>query len=339
MFARRASVAVRYRGVDITEEVSKDLLSFEYVDNASGESDSVSLSLKDEKHIWLKDWFPDKGDAIYPTILTADWRREGDRQQLPCGLFLLDEPEYNGRPSTFTLNAIASPLNSNFSETPRSRVWRGISLKALAGDIASRAGLTLQFIGNNNPRYSSKEQTETSDSSFLSELCEDEGLAMKVTDSKIVIFDEREFEKREEVATLKESNDIVLSYSFKAAQKNTAYAGVNVRYYDAKLGRAIKYLFSIEEINEDSKIFQLKSKVRSGAEARRLAQKTLRKLNKREVTVSLTVVGNVEFLGGVCVYLSDFGAFSGKYYIQKATHTIGNGYTTAIEARKVLEGY
>lgn len=339
MEARRVSILINYQGVDITDEISKDLLDFEYTDNASGDSDSVSLTLKDEKHIWLNNWFPEKGDLILPKIITTNWRRNGDKQVLSCGRFFVDEPNYDGRPSSLTLNAVSSPLNSNFSSVPRSKSWRNITLKAIAQDISKRAALKLEYIGNNNPKFDIKEQTEKSDSAFLKDLCDQEGLAMKVTDAKVVIFDENEFEKREAVTTVNESNDIVVSYSFKTSLANTSYDGVNVKYYDSSIGEVISFLYSLGELNEDSKIYQLNKKVRSGDEARRIAQKTLRQLNKRETLVSLQLVGNVELLGGVCINLTGFGPFSGKYYITKATHSIGNGYGVSINARKVLEGY
>jgi uncharacterized protein len=314
-------------------------LSFSYTDKASGEADDISITLKDEKKRWLNDWFPTKGDVIIPKIQTTNWRRDGDKQLLPCGRFFVDEPSYSGRPGVLTLRAISTPLNGNFKDVPRSRVWRNITLKAIGADIAKRAGLSFQFYGDNNPRYSNKEQTEVSDLAFLSELCTEEGLAMKVTGSKIIIFDEREFEQRASVATLREWSDTVLDYKFNTSLSNTAYAGVNVKYYDSKLGRTIEFLYVNGEYDkEKDKIYQLNSKVRTGDEARRLAQKKLRNLNKRETTASLTVVGNVDLLGGCCVDLQGFGVFSGKYYIESATHTL-SGYEVGIEVRKVLEGY
>ncbi|MFC4403324.1 phage late control D family protein [Gracilibacillus xinjiangensis] len=339
MLGKRASIDVSYQGVDITEAVDKDLISFEYVDNASGESDSISLTLKDEKHVWLIDWFPEKGDMILPIIKTTNWRRENDKQSLSCGRFYIDEPSYNGRPSKLQLDAISSPLNGNFKDVNRSKSWRNIALKEIANDIANRAGLTLQYIGNNNPRYQVKEQSETPDASFLSELCKEEGLAMKVTDSKIVIFDELEFEKKSSVTTYKEWGSVVLDYSFNTSLSNTNYDGVNVKYYDPMKGKTIEYLYTINEINEESKIYQVNKKVESGDQARRLAQKTARNLNKRETTASLSVIGNIELLGSVCVNLEGFGVFDGKYYVEKATHSIGGGFTTSVELRKVLEGY
>lgn len=339
MKARRASININYQGVNITDEVNNDVLSFEYVDNASNNSDSIRLTLKDEKHTWLKDWFPEKGDIITPNINTTNWRRNNDKQSLPCGRFFVDEPEYTGRPSTFTINAISSPLNSNFKSVDKSKAWRNITFSAIAGDIANRAGLELQFLSSNDPLYVTKEQSETPDSSFLTELCEEEGLAMKVTDSKIVIFDEKDFESKDSITTYREFDDAVLSYSFKTTLTDTNYSGVEVKYYDANLGQIIQHLHAIGELSEDSKIYKVNRKVNSADEARRLAQQTARKLNKKETTGSLTVVGNIELLGGVTISLEGFGAFDGKYFIEKATHTVGSGYTTSVEIRKVLEGY
>lgn len=340
MDARRAYITVNYSGTDISKEVSSDLISFSYTDNASDESDSISISLKDNKGRWGGPWFPTKGDVVSAVLHTLNWRKNGDKQKLPCGRFFVDEPEYSGRPKVMTLNAVSSPLNSNFSNTERSKSWRNITLKSIASDIARRAGLKLQYIGTNNPRFSSIQQSEQSDSAFLLEQCEEAGLSIKVTDSKIVIFDEAEFEKRKAVATYEETNTSVLDYSFKTSLADTAFAGVNVKYYDSTLGRKIAFLYSVRDIDkEKDKIYQLNAKVRTGEEARRLAQKTLRRLNKREFTGTLSVVGNVLLLGATCINLKKFGAFDGKYYITKATHNVGDGYTTELEIRKVLEGY
>lgn len=338
MKARSSTVKVYYQGVDITDYITKDLLSFEYVDNASGESDSVSLSLKDEKHTWLKDWFPAKGDKIFPTIITKNWNGPGDTNVLPCGSFIIDEPEYSGRPSTFTLNGISSPINKDFKDTPKSKTWRNINLKAMAGDIAGRAGLKLQFLSSNNSLYKAKEQSETTDSSFISSLCEDEGLSMKITDEKLIIFDEEEFEKKNSIKTYKEKNGNVLSYNFKTQLSDTGYTGIKVKYYDNKKEKLIEYIHKTNVENTEEKLYTVNKRVENKAQAIRVAEKTARKLNKKETIATLTVAGNLELLGGVNIELEEFGAFSGKYSIKKATHNIGEGYTTSLELLKVLGG-
>lgn len=133
----------------------------------------------------------------------------------------------------------------------------------------------------NNPRYSSIEQSETPDAAFLQELCEDEGLALKITDSKIIIFDERIFEKRSSIKTIKESKNTVLSYSFRSSLANTSYEGVQLSYYDSKIGRTIEFLYAPKEVDGDSKIYKLNKRVSSGAEARRLAQKNASKVKQK----------------------------------------------------------
>ncbi len=338
MLMRRSEVLASYQGVDISEVLQDDMTDFEYVDNASGDSDSIRISLKDESHIWLNHWFPEKGDVITPAIRTLNWKSEGDLQYLPCGQFLIDEPKYSGRPSTFTLDAISSPLNRNFADVPQNRTWRNITIKEIAKKISQRAGLSFQFISQNNPVYQTKEQSDESDASFLSSLCEEESLAMKVTDSKLVIFDEQEFEERDVVATYSESNDSILGYDFTTKLTNTKYDGVHVTYHDPMRAETITYLHAITEVDEDSKVYQLNKKVSSKEEARRLAQRTLRNLNKKETTATIYMVGNVELLGATCIQLNDFGSFSGKYYIQQASHSIGGGFTTSVEVRKVMEG-
>jgi len=338
MLARRSEVLASYQGVDISEDLQNDMTDFEYVDNASGDSDSVRISLKDENHIWLNHWFPEKGDAITPAIRTLNWRNDGDLQYLPCGQFFIDEPKYSGRPSTFTIDAISSPLNRNFADVPQNQTWRNITIKEIAKEIARKAGLSFQFIGENNPIYQTKEQSDESDASFLSELCEEESLAMKVTDSKLVIFDEREFENREVVASYSEANDSILDYEFTTKLTNTNYDGVRVTYHDPMRAETITYLHAINEVDEKSKIYHLNKKVSSKKEARRLAQRTLRNLNKKETTGTINMIGNIELLGATCIQLNDFGSFSGKYYVQQASHSIRNGFVTSVEVRKITEG-
>lgn len=391
MDARRASVDVLYSGVDIMDAVEKDLISFSYTDNASGESDTISISLKDNHRNWMGPWFPIKGDILKTTIKTTNWRRDKDKQSLSCGLFFIDQPEYSGPPGVLTIGAISSPINSNFKNVERSRAWKNITLKAIANDIAFRAGLSLQFFGKINPKYRLKEQTEMPDSEFLSELCEEEGLGMKVTDRKIIIFDEEEFEKRKPVDTYHRAEDRVIDYSFKSALSNTAYVGCNVKYKDPKTGKMVEFLYMLDdgttilspalkkakeaekkkkaeeerkkkekqrladekkrkkgkkvpnrkekerpdEKEEEPKIYQLNAKVQNVDEAKRLAQKTLRNLNKNEIEATLTVVGSVDLVGAACIEIKDFGFFSGKYYIQQAQHEIGKGYTVRVDMRKV----
>ena len=340
MYARSAGISVNYLGVDITKNINKDLLSFKYTDNASDNADDVEITLKDKSGKWLNNWWPDKGDIINASINTTNWRKDGDKQHLSCGTFLIDEPEYTGRPRVLTLKAIATPSNTNFTTTKKSKAWEHIKLKTIAKDIANNAGLNLLFDSSINPTYDRKDQSDVSDMSFLSDLCKKEGISFKVTDKTIVLFDEADYEKKPSISTITESGGLVNSYNLKTALNDTAYAGCRVKYRNAKKGSYIDYLFSVKDDIDTSKdkIYTINKRVSSRDEAIRLAQKTLRNLNKKEYTASMNVVGDIHLLGGLCINIKEFGKFDGKYFIDKAVHNLPS-YTTDLEMHRVLEGY
>lgn len=340
MQARSASLRIIYDGVDVTTDLMKDLLSFKYTDNAANNADDVEITLKDQNKKWLNYWWPDKGDTLEAEILTTNWRKNGDKQKLSCGKFIVDEPEYSGRPRVMTLKAISVPSNTNFTSTKKSRAWEQIQLKSIAQDIADNAGLSLFYDSAINPTYDRKEQSDTSDMAFLSDLCKDEGISFKVTDRTIVLFDEAEYEKKPSVCTLVEDGGLVNSYNLKTSLSQTAYAGCEVKYYDAQKGTYIDYLFSVKDDIDpaNDKIYVENVRVNSIEEAQRLEQKRLRELNKREYSATMNIVGDVRIVGGVCVDLSGFGVFDGKYFVDKATHNQPS-YTVDLEMHKVLEGY
>ena len=47
---------------DVTSDLSKDLLSWNYSDHESGQADEISLVLKDETGKWAGSWRPDGGE-------------------------------------------------------------------------------------------------------------------------------------------------------------------------------------------------------------------------------------------------------------------------------------
>ena len=55
---RRAWVTIVYAGRDITESVSNSVVSFSFTDKASGEADSLDLTVLDKEGRWASDWYP-----------------------------------------------------------------------------------------------------------------------------------------------------------------------------------------------------------------------------------------------------------------------------------------
>lgn len=336
MLARRTNIEIIYEGVNISSYISNDLLSFSYTDNASGSADDISITLKDDKKRWLKEWQPKKVDRIKVFIKTTNWRYEGDSQILNCGAFMVDEPSYTGRPVTLSLGAISVPANSDFMNIKNSRSWNSVAVKEIASTIAKDTGLELLYDTEYNPIIGFVEQSEKTNSAFLSEICSKNGLAIKVYNNKLVIFRELEYENKQSIGTIFETN--MMTWNAKTTFTDTGYDGCMVSYTDPYSGEVYKYTFRVPG-KTGNKIYKVNDNVNSYAEAERLAKSKIRELNKKEYTISITIPGNINMIASCCVNIEDLGAFDGKYYIDKATHNIGSGYTTQLELHKVLEGY
>jgi len=208
--------------------------------------------------------------------------------------------------------------------------------------------MELEFDTEQNPKIDRAEQTEQSDLSFLLALTKDHGLALKVTENKVVIFDESKYETEEPKITIVKPNTFytagtgitvtnLLSYSFSNKSRDI-YKACHVRYQHGKKKEIMEPPFTDPD-KKEGKTLEIKEDVENIAEAERLAKKRLREKNCQEWTGSLTVPGNLNLVAAVTVNITGFGKFDGKYIITRASHSIGNGYQTSIEVRRCLNGY
>lgn len=334
MLTRRANIDIIYQGVNISAPIAVDLLSFTYTDNASGTADSIAISLKDDTGKWISAWAPEQGDKIIASILTENWRSEGDSQKMPCGTFMVDEPEYSGRPRILNLNAAALPSNNDFRDTAKSRTWNKATLQKIATNIASDAGLTLYYDTSKTVTVSYLEQSEQPDCAFLTDLCEKYGLELKIYSDKIVIFSEQEYETKPKVGTITEA--LVENWTAKKTLTETGYDACVLTYTLPSSGKKLQYEF--KPSGSSKKILRVNKDVASVAEAEIVAKAELRKANKKQYMMSFTLPGNVYLIAGFTVIVSGFGVFDGKYYIDKAEHSVSSGFKTLIEVHRVLEG-
>jgi phage protein D len=335
MLTRRASIDIKYKGKNISSDIAKDLLSFSYEDAASGESDNIDITLKDELKKWLGPWSPLEGDTITASIKTINWRHEGDNQALNCGSFSVDEISHSGRPIVVNIGAIAVPVSEDFREKKKSKTWNKATMSKIASTIAKNAKLSLVYDASDFI-ISFVEQSETEDVSFLYDLCKKSGLAMKVYSNKLVIFSEAKYEAKPAIATLKES-DLLPGWSGKTSLTNTGYGVCILEYTLPKDNKTYKYTFNVPNA-KTSKVLKINESVSSIAEAERLTKSKLREENKKSTTLNVELPLRLDLIASCNVNIEDLGRFDGKYYIDKAKHTVG-GSTTSLELHRVLEGY
>lgn len=328
--ARRASLNITIEGVDVSRDIAPFLLSFEYVDNPPGEADEVQIELEDPDGRFRGDWLPKRNARIVAEIAIADWHKPGDVRSLACGSFEIDEIQAGGPPSTVSIKGVSAPVTSKGRREQRTRAWEEITLREIASDVANQSKLTLSYETAKNPKWRRIDQREESPLAFLNRMAVRAGLSVKVVDDKLVLFDD---EEQSGSVTIRMWEGEVVSWEF-GTQSGDVYKSCEVAYRDPKKKSFVKAVAMAdgEEDEPSGHTKKVNTRVETQAEAERIARDTLKHLNRREVTGSMTLLGNPSLVVGMKATVAGFGTFDGTYNIAKTTHAIGNGgYTTSIE--------
>ncbi len=336
MKSRRAKIKVSYNGKDISTDLAPYLKSFDFNDVMDGEADDISLTLEDMAELWESDWLPEKGSTIKAVIVLTGWNGE-EEKELNLGQFEIDEIELTGPPHEVKIKGVSVPDNNTLRGVEKNRSWEKVKLSEICQDIANGASMELFYDVGTDPELDRAEQTEESDLAFLQRLCRDNGYALKVSDNKIIVFDAVTYEAREAVATISREGSMVKSYSITSKTRDV-YKACHVKYTNTKTGETIEHTFTPDE-SKAGKVLAVNEQVENVAEAEKLAKKKLREKNTDEVSVSLSMVGNVELLAGCTVNIKGFHSFDGKYIITNGSHTIGGGYELKLDLRRCLDGY
>lgn len=336
MQARRAKVRITYDGKDISEDLTPYLKGFDFNDVMDGEADDLTITLEDMAELWESDWLPEKGAILKAAIILSDWQEEGERE-LDIGQFEVDEIELSGPPHEVKIKAVSVPDNNTLRGVERSRSWEKVKLSKICNDIAAEAGMELFYDVDKDPKLDRAEQTEESDLEFLLRLCKENGYALKVSDNKIIVFDIVSYEAKEPIGDIEREKSNLLTYNI-TSKTREVYKACHVKYNNTKKGIVIEHTFTTDA-DKKGKTLEINEQVEDIAEAERLAKKKLREKNSSEVSVSLSMMGNIELLAGSTVNLKGFHAFDGKYIITKGSHSISSGYKLGLELRRCLNGY
>ena len=337
MKARYAAVNCLYNGKDISADLAAFMKSFSVREVLSGEVDSAEITLEDREELWQGDWMPDRGALLDVKMSVGNWEAPGDFRTLPLGKFEVDEITNTGPPNEAKIRLVSIPNASNLRSVEKTRAWEKTKLSQIIKDIADGAEMESYYDAEEDPIQERAEQSEETDLSFLQKLCKDAGLALKITDKKIVVFDISKYEQADPVMQITKGQQSVLSFECRTTIHDI-YKACHVKYKHAQQDEMIDYTFT-DPKRKEGQTLQVNEKVDSLEEAEKLAKKKLHEKNLEEVAVSLTMVGNFALLASNTVQLVGWHTYDGKYLIMRSTHDIGNGYTTKIELRRVIDGY
>jgi len=339
--ARRVVLEVTIDGHDAASYLEPSLLSFEYIDQAAGKSDEIKLELHDRDEKWINGWLPKKGSIITARLRCQDWHDPNRTLVLDCGSFQCDEPaEYKGPPNKVSIKAVSADLTNELRDTAHTKGWENYSLEGLAEELAQKHGLKL-FYDAPAHQFQRQDQRREADLAFLQRLAAGRGVNLKVHDGRLVLFEAKKGDAQDPTLTIKRQGDdcfVALEYSFKVSSAGSGYDGVEVEYYDPATQelRQVEYRPDGGE-GDKCKMLTLDARVESEAEALVLAQSRLREANQGELTGTVTIMGYPGLVSGLTITLDGFGVFSGKYFVTKAVHKVGEKYTTEADIRQALD--
>ncbi len=317
MDARKAYVHLLYKGKKLDNWIDDYLTSFQYVDPAQGESDTISMTLRDNERKWIGKWMPIKGDYIDAAI-----------NEKKCGVFLIDEMNFSGRPTIANIKGVSIPMNSCFKATKRSKTWERVSIQEIGSQIASR--YEMKFVYDASVIViESLEQSEKADSEFLSELCKKYGLSMKVYSNKLIIYDDAVYEQKIAVADIHES--YMLSWSY-ATTINKTYTGGKIQYTSPTTEETIDLV-----VGDSARLYECTEKADSLEDAKRIVVAAVNEANKSAETISFSVLGtSYNLYASQVINIHDLEDADGRYFITKVTHSVSSsGYVLNVEARKI----
>ncbi len=307
-------------------KIAGQTTAFSYTDVASGQSDSVSITLADIGKEWLGRLMPKRGASLGVRIVCTNWGSSEKKESFDCGTFVIDDISFSGRPLSCVLGGVSVPAMDDFKSLPVTNTWEKTTIREIASQIAAKAGVSLYYDAD-TIKIAEIEQSRQTNSAFLYTLCEKYGLAMKVYNRKIVIFDIVTYEARQAVFTLRETD--MLSWSFNTTVDGT-YTGVNLDYTDPDTEKTIKVT-----MGRPGRMYAVNTQASGKYDAELQAAATVNAANRGMQTMEVTIRADRRIVASHCIMIAGLGSLDGKYYVDKVRHSLGNGYTMQLSIHKV----
>lgn len=188
---RRVELDVTYNNAPFAGQVGAEIESLTYVDNAADDSDSIDITLDAQDGKWLHGWLPEEGATLRPRIIGRDWNGPGDTHVMECGLFILDDVDYQDAPTTLQVGGVSKPSDTDFSELERETIWKNTSIKRIGESIAGRYGLGFTYDADD---YDIEcDEQDGTDSSYYNTLCKNYGLILKVYAKRLWVYDRERY--------------------------------------------------------------------------------------------------------------------------------------------------
>ncbi len=335
---RRTELHLTYDNTDVSLAVAGDVMGFTFTDHAHGKADDFQVTLKDDRALWSGSWFPEKGATLKPSFFCRNWFKDGNNLSLQCGVFTIDDIEASGPPDQVVIKAVSSLVTTGMKGEKRTRWWENTDLEQVAKTLAKENNVNLFYSADEPILFDRVDQRQETDLGFLTRICDENGLKLKVADEKIVVFEASKFDAQTPSVTLVRGDALIKSHSFQASSHDI-YRACTVKYWKPEAKEELSYTFTPPNPPSVGQVLMVNRRFESQAAAMDAARAELRAKNQAEIKGTMTLVGHPGVAAGLVASVQGFGIFSGTYFIEKADHAYvrGSGYTTSIQIRKTLE--
>jgi uncharacterized protein len=166
-------------GKDITDKIKDRLLSLTVKDEAGSKSDTVDLEIDDRDHLVP---LPPLDSKLTVSI---GW---GDQLEY-MGTYVVDEISIKGNAKAVTVRGKASEIAPKYKD-PITRSYNKKKISEIVSEVAGRHGLGAAV----HPKFANRkidhiDQSEESDSHFMTRLAKQHGAVAKVADGKLIFTD------------------------------------------------------------------------------------------------------------------------------------------------------
>lgn len=311
-------------------KIEADVESLTYTDNASGESDSVDITVNAQDDRWMDEWFPEKGAVIQPYIRGKNWEREGDSRKIHCGLFVLDDPSFRDTPSTWQLGGVAKPSDTDFSDLDREIIWKNTTIRRIGETIAARYGLGFSYDAEDYEIEDSEQ--DGSDGSYYNTLCKNYGLILKVYAKSLWVYDREAYKRKPAVKTIHRSDIIRGTFNYNTTLSGS-YTGGYFTYTDPDKDCDI-----VCSVGGGPRIKSVNHRATSVHDAAIQLCAAINNANHGRTTVRFSLPGEWKVSAGNNIRLEGYGRkINGKYFVDRVTQraTKSGGLTTDLECSLV----
>ncbi|WP_231370120.1 phage late control D family protein [Leptotrichia wadei] len=190
----------------------------------------------------------------------------------------MDEPTFEDQ--KLTLKCLALPLDQNIRDQKNSVAWENVTLKELVMQIANKHEMNAELYAE-NVFFERLDQNQETDLAFINRVVKEIGLNMKVSDDKIIIFDDEEMEKNDAIEVFNIKDYRIRSFSLKKKNKEI-YDKVEVSYYDPDKKKVVKEIITKEELDKRNQV-TTEEKESKSKDSKKTDKKSQKKVSKKPV--------------------------------------------------------